>query len=116
MQGDVQLSVEHRQELSAFLAHLSTVGGDPEDGICGHIMDHFKTGSAIAYWFDYHDFNLFKLWPKCSGKLTFPVPSETEEGAAQRYIQCKAMWEGEYGASRKELAAFLSELVLTYGE
>lgn len=116
MQGDVQLSVEHRQELSAFLARLSVVGGDPSDGICGHVLDKFKPSSNIYCWFECNDYSMFKLWPKYSGKLSFPVPSETEEDATQRYLQCKAMWEGEYGASRKELAAFLSELVLTYGE
>lgn len=39
-----------------------------------------------------------------------------EDGACLRYWKCNRLWEGEYGDSRKELAAFLSELVLTYGE
>ena len=50
--------------------------------------------------------DLFLLWPKYSGDSFYPVPYDSME-PVDAYLEIGNVWEGEYGASRKELLAFL---------
>ena len=56
---------------------------------------------------------LFKRWPKYSGFDLYPVPSpdKTRTNLEMFYdaLAKDALWQGEYGALRKELLDFLIE-------
>lgn len=84
----------YRVKFTAFKTH----------GICGE-FDRCYRGDAVYGSFELR--RLFRLWPKYSGDVVYPIP-----GSYQAYRFAKkygSMWSGEYGKLRKELLNFMIE-------
>lgn len=79
----------------------------PHGGLCDLVY------GGVSYRHNYEVYEIgkawvkhqFKLWPRCSGNLTYPVPHATLP--AQSAYHNEPRWEGEYGAARLDLAKHL---------
>ncbi len=73
-------------------------------GICGEFHRYYHGAAAYGsseLW------RLFRLWPKYSGSIDYPIPGSYQAfWFAQKY---GSMWSGEYGKLRKELLNFMIE-------
>ena len=73
-------------------------------GICGE-FDYYYLGDATYGRFELR--RLFRLWPKYSVDIVYPVPGG--HVAYRSAAGTKFMWSGEYGKLRKELLNFMIE-------
>ena len=73
-------------------------------GICRK-FDCYYLGDATYGHFELR--RLFRLWPKYSGDIVYPVPGGHE--AFWSAVRYETTWSGEYGKLRKELLNFMIE-------
>jgi hypothetical protein len=66
-------------------------------GICGNlpINSYQDEGVRLSA--------LFRSWPKFSGSLTYPVPGVGDMSPHEAFVRIPNVWNGEYGALRREL-------------
>lgn len=57
--------------------------------------------------------NIWKKWPKYSGRESYPVPftypDSTTRDPMNAYYSTPLLWEGTYGDARKELLSYMIE-------
>jgi hypothetical protein len=96
----------HAKPLINLIDKLDSLGNgapplDSYIGICGYLRCGDPELRKLAKY-------LMTQWPKYSGVEAFPVPHPTLECSAA-YLEGTDLWEGEYGATRRELCLFLRD-------
>lgn len=116
------MKLEHadRLKLSKFLKALAS-GKPPCSvvGICGNVEEYF-IDTGIDRWFDWATHRgVCSKWKHYSGEKLFPVPDPRRGGkdnAHHIYWRTNNQWDKrtKYGRLRRDLALWLSEIVLTW--
>lgn len=127
----MKLDSKQRMQLSAGLEALATgLPSQPDAGICRNLNRAFGDGSVIGKEFQRAvTQGICSGWEHFSGRDVYPVPAPVPEefrdpasrpfwdgslAADEHYWVTLNHWEGEYGDRRRELALWLSEVVLTW--
>jgi len=88
------------------IAHLRALADDPSKA--NNFLPFYGICTNVGIDLERDPFyDIVIRWPKYTGVITFPVPA-TGHDPISAYDDIP-LWKGEYGANRRELAAFIAD-------
>ncbi len=78
-------------------------------GICHHIHNFYGNRQVSPKELSEEYEKLFRMWPKFSGNIQFPVSGIDGMSAEESYVYTKNLWRqsSQYGRDRMELLDFM---------
>lgn len=111
------------EALSAVQAYVENGTHCEHAGICGNVADKLYSAGVPQDVHNEVDDMLraaFETWPMFSGDTSYPVPGDNGHTPATAYNYYAGveedLWQGEYGAWRKDLLRHCIEYFLEYAD